>query len=105
MEVKSWLAQIGCKVKENRFLKPPPFPYIVFHVAEEQRGDDNGIGILEQDITIELYSEEMNCGTEEKIQSLLRELKTKYEKRRTWIESETMFQTVYTFHVVEKTEV
>lgn len=105
LDVKSWLESTEYKVKESRFLKPPPLPYIIFLDARKYRGADRKNLIVERDITIELYSEVVDETAEHKINCLVNTLGVEYEYGRIWIESEKMFQTVYDFHLIEKMEV
>jgi hypothetical protein len=103
MDVKGWIGQTNIKAYKDRSLKPPPFPYIIIMVSEDRRGDDiTNCGILEQNVTLELYSGKMDTAAEKKIENALDEIEKDYTKRRTWIDEEKMYMTVYTFYVIEK---
>lgn len=102
MNVKLWLESTGMKVAEERFLNPPPFPYVVFSEELDTSGADNKNCIANRNITVELYSESINREAEGKIEALLNEKIFKFKKDRTWIESQRFYQTVYDFQFTEK---
>ncbi|MCT8978307.1 hypothetical protein N4T77_17095 [Clostridium sp. CX1] len=102
LEIKSWLETTGMKVAEERFLKPPALPYIIFLEEVNVSGADNKNCIVDRNISIELYSDKINREAESKIDALLNEKVIEYRKNRTWIDSEKFFQTVYDFNLVEK---
>jgi len=93
LDIKPWLEITGYKVAEERFLKPPAFPYIIFTEEINISGADN---------KIELYSEKIDKISEKKIEDLLNGKAIEFKKDRTWIESEKFFQTVYDFSLTEK---
>lgn len=102
LDVKTWLETTGMKVAEERFLKPPALPYIIFIDNTDVGGADNKNCIANRTISIELYSDKINHEAEWKIEALLNERAMPYKRDRTWIETEMFFQTVYDFNLIEK---
>jgi len=102
LDIKSWLETTSMKVKEERFLTPPPFPYIIFMDNSDISGADNKNCIASRDISVELYSLEVDHVSESLIENLLNEKAIKYKRDRTWIDTEMMFETIYDFNFVEK---
>lgn len=102
LDVKIWLKTTGMDVAEQRFLQPPPLPYIVFTEDRDVSGSDNKNCIADRAITIELYSDKINREAEAKVEALLNEKSIQYKKERTWIDSERFFQTMYDFNLKEK---
>jgi hypothetical protein len=103
LDVKTWLEGTEMKVEEERFLKPPALPYIIFTEDTDVSGADNKNCIANRGITIELYSDKINkAAAELKIETLLNEKSIQYKRNRTWIDSEKLNQTVYDFDLIEK---
>lgn len=102
LAIKSWLETTGMKVAEERFLRPPVLPYIVFLESRTVGGADNKNCIAERTITIELYSDRINYEKEELIENLLNEKEMEFIKSRVWIDTEKCFQTLYDFNFIEK---
>jgi hypothetical protein len=104
LDIKSWLELTEMKVAETCFLKPPALPYIIFTDDIKSGGADNKTCLVDRSITVEMYSERINKDKESIIESLLNEKTIEFKKRRTWIDSEKFFQTVYDFNIYEKME-
>lgn len=89
--------------RETRFLKPPKTTYAVYMDSFERRGADGLNLIKDHDYTIELYSYEPDPETESKIEASFDALGLAYEKDDSeWIQSEQLYQTIYTFNFIEK---
>ena len=89
--------------KETRFLKPPNTTYAIYLDSFERRGADGLNLIKDHDYTIELYSDKPDPGSESRIEAMFDTLGLAYEKdNRIWIESEQIYQTLYTFNHIEK---
>lgn len=102
LDVKNLLEQTGLKVGEVAFLKPPALPYIIILEDKEELGSDKVNNIINRDITIELYSEKINKEKEESIEKLLKSKSLKFKKERVYVDSEKIFETIYTFSIYEK---
>lgn len=93
----------GKSFKETRFLKPPKTTYAVYMDSFTRRGADSLNLIKDHGYTIELYSYAPDSEAEARIESMLDEFGLEYDKQeRYWIQSEQLFQTVYTFNFIEK---
>jgi len=102
LEIKTWLETTNLKVFEERVLKPPPFPYVIFTEYNEISGADNKNSIATRDISIEFYSVNIDRTSESLIETLLNEKAINYIKDRLWIDTEMMFETVFDFTLTEK---
>jgi len=102
LDIETWLETTGLKVAEERFLKPPPLPYIIFMKDIDVSGADNKNCIADRKVSIEFYAKEIDHVSETLIENLLNEKAIKYKRDRTWIDSEKFYQTVYDFNLVEK---
>lgn len=89
--------------KETKFVKAPKSTYAVYLHSFRRRGADGLNLIKENDYTIELYSYKADPTSEKNIESSFDNLGLEYEKSdRIWIESEGLYQVVYTFNTIEK---
>lgn len=102
LDIKTWLETTVMKVSEDRFLKPPALPYVVFTEGANISGADDKNCIADRNISIELYSNIINHSAEHTIEILLNEKSLEYKKDRTWISTESFFETTYDFNLVEK---
>lgn len=102
LAIKSWLETTSMSVAEERFLKPPALPYVVFTETTTVGGADDKNLIADRQISIELYSNKIDLTAEQSIETLLNGDGTHYTKSRTWIDVEMFFQTVYDFTVTDK---
>jgi hypothetical protein len=100
--IETWLEATGLKVSEERFLKPPPLPYIVFTEDIDVSGSDNKNCIVSKDISIELYALKVDHASENLIENLLNEKAISFRRDRIWLDTEMMFETIYDFNLVEK---
>lgn len=93
----------GKTFKETRFLRPPKTTYAVYEDSFTRRGADNLNLIKEHDYTIELYSYTQDPEAEARLEKIFDNLGIEYEKSpRYWIESEQLYQVVFTFNFIEK---
>ena len=93
----------GKTFKETRFITPPKSTYAVYMDSFTGRGADNLNLVKDHDYTIELYSTKPDTKAEAKIEAMFNELGLEYDKsERYWLESESLFQVVYTFNFIEK---
>ena len=101
MDIKKWFEDgTGLKIKEYRYRKMPPLPYNTFIDDKNYRGSDLEINIIEHNVTIEHYSEDIDTNDEKIIETFLNNEKSKlqyeyYEKNREWLETESMWITIY----------
>ena len=102
LDIKLWLKATELKVTEERFLKPPPLPYIIFTENNDISGADDKNCIADRNISIELYSAKIDKAREKAIEDLLNEKAISFKRDRIWIDTEMMFESVYDFNLVEK---
>lgn len=100
--IETWLESTGLLVSEERFLKPPPLPYIVFTENKDVSGSDGKNCIASRDISVELYALKVDHPSEDLIESLLNEKAISFKRDRIWLDTEMMFETIYDFNLVEK---
>lgn len=91
-------------IKEDRFPKTPPFPYIVYATEKTSRGADNINNIDDNRIAIALYDNKINKLLEQKIENWLDNLGIEYDKDREWQNGEKCYETYYEFNKLEKKE-
>ena len=93
----------GKTFKETRFLRPPQTTYAVYIDSFTRRGGDGVNLIKEHTYTIELYSYKADPTAEANIEEMFDILGIEYEKsERYWLDSEQLYQVVYTFYFIEK---
>lgn len=102
LDIKLWLEATHLKVSEERFIIPPPLPYLLFMEARDIGGADNRNCIASRDISIELYSSKVDHASEQLIENLLNEKAMSFKMDRVWIDTEEMYETIYDFNFVEK---
>lgn len=89
--------------KETRFLKPPTDSYCVYMDSFNRRGADGLNMITEHTYTIELYTYRTDPDAERRIENALDLFGIEFDKDdRYWIESEQLYQTIYSFDYIEK---
>lgn len=92
--------------KETRFLKPPKSTYAIYLDSYEVIGSDDKNYAKAHDSTIELYSYKCDPVSEKRLENAFDYHGIKYHKgERTWLESEQLYEVVYDFEFLEKTEV
>lgn len=93
----------GETFKETRFLKPPKETYAVFNDSFNRRGADGLNLIREHTATVELYSYAPDPDAENRLETSLDNFGIEFDKAdRYWIQSEQLYQTIYTFSYIEK---
>lgn len=97
------LTAVGIPFKESHFLVPPDGTYAVWLDNVTNRGADDVILIREHSYTIEVYSAKIDPVSEASLESALDSRAIAYDKsEHIWIQSENLFETVYTFDHIEK---
>jgi uncharacterized protein (UPF0305 family) len=93
----------GKTFKETRFLKPPKTSYAIYLDNFTRRGGDSVNLIKEHNYAIELYSYTVDSEAESRIEQTLDKYALEYAKsERYWLETESLYQVVYTFDHIEK---
>ncbi len=89
--------------KETRFLKPPKSTYAIYTDAYNRRGADSLNLIKEHTYSIELYAYIADPDAEKRIEQTLDQYGIQFDKEeRYWIQTEQLYQTIYTFQYIEK---
>ena len=97
------LEAAGIKYKPVRFLTPPNETYAVYFDAQTHRGSDSSILIVDHEVTIELYSVKIDEVSEQAIENELVKRGIEFLKdERMWLDTEKLFEVVYTFDFTEK---
>lgn len=93
----------GETFNETQFINPPRTTYAVFMDSFTRRGAD-GLNLLKDHLyTIELYSEFGDPDAESRIEAAFDKHALEYDKEEQyWIQTEQMYQTVYTFNFINK---
>ena len=93
----------GKTFKETRFLTPPKTTYAIYLDSFKGRGADKLNLIKEHNYTIELYSYKPDSKGESNIEAVFDEMGIEYDKsERYWLDSEQLYEVVYTFDFIEK---
>ena len=91
--------------KETRFNRPPQTTYAVYLDSITRRGSDKFNLITEHSVDIELYEYYPDRDSEAKIEAEFDRLGIEYSKEsRYWIETEQLYQVIYTFNSISKGE-
>ena len=93
----------GETFEETQFISPPRTTYAVYHDSFTRRGADGFNLLKEHDYTIELYSDFPDLEAESRIEEALDAHGIEYDKDdRIWIQSEQLYEVVYSFEYIEK---
>ena len=100
--------ETGFKIKESRYLKPPKLPYFLYQNKKNYRGADLLNNIIENNITIERYSETDN-GEDLKDKQKVNDFLNKYfsgiefESQTEWLSAESLYGTFWVLEpILEK---
>lgn len=97
------LTAAGVNHKETRFLSPQTGTYAVWFDEMTTRGADNILLIEEHVCSIEVYAAKIDRTTEAKIEEQLAYRAIPYTKSdHYWLDTEQLFQTIYTFDFTKK---
>lgn len=103
MDIRAYIeAETGLPTAEVAFTKPQKLPYIAILDKADEDGDDFHSQLLSHELTVELYAARIELENEKKVEAAFAKQLWKFSKDRTWIESEKMFETIYTTNFIEK---
>ena len=103
--VNGMLDELVIEHRKCRFTSPPRKTYAVWFDDVESDGSDDIEMLWTHNFTIELYAYKQDEADreEEKIEKYLAEKGIKYHKQsQYWIQSEQLYQTVYSFTITNK---
>lgn len=102
-EINNLMASVGLPYNYYFFPenKVPAPPYMVFYYPnrDDFYADDSNFTHIEQ-LNVELYTEEKNFESEEAVESVLISNHITFEKQEGYIESENLYEVLYTMEVV-----
>ena len=100
------LGSLGIPVAYSEFVSTsenpapaPPFITYQFTNDDDFKADNHNYVEISS-FNIELYANKKDPVTEKLVQDKLKELRLPYSKSETWIDSEKMFQVVYTIQLI-----
>ena len=103
-EIYEKLCTLCIPVAYLQFNKPQKLPFIAYFEARtEIQGADNYNLYRRTEIRIELYSEKKNPELERKIENLFRYVEIEKDGD-TYLQTENMFMTVFSFETIQKME-
>ena len=85
--------------KITAILEEIGLPFAYDHFAEGESPDPPFICYLINEIHIELYTDCKDLSAEQKVEAVLDEHGIFYEKTEVWIESENLYEVLYTFEM------
>lgn len=94
------LSEMGLPFAYDHFAEgeSPEPPFITFLIPASDNFSADGIVYLRVDVVhIELYTDEKNPETEELVETVLDDHGIFYDKTEVWIESERLYEVLYSF--------
>jgi len=101
-EVMAMLDSMGISYAYDHFAEgeSPDPPFICFlYPRSDNFGADNIVYLSSNELDIEVYTDYKDPELEEKIEEILTENELYYEKSEVWIESEKLYEVLYTVTV------
>lgn len=102
-DVNEMIAEIGLPYAYYQFPQkteqPAPFICFLYPAGNDFIADNENYQKIEQ-LTIELYQDYFDETVEERVETVLKERKLVYAKDRVVIDSEKLFETIYTTEVL-----
>ena len=101
-ELMEMLEESGLPIAYDHFAEgeSPDPPFICFlYPASDNFGADGRVYYKINEVHIELYTDEKNPETEDRIEAVLDERGIFYDKSEVWIESEQLYEVLYSFEL------
>ena len=101
-EINEMMQEIGLPFAYHHFAEgeSPEPPFTIFlSPGENTFGADNLMYFSFKQLNIELYTDEKSPKTEERVEEVLLQHNLYYTKSETWIESEKLYDVLYTLEV------
>ena len=103
MDIREYIETVtGISTAEVAFTKPQKLPFIAVIDRTDADGDDFHTRLITHDLTVEFYAERIDAAREGSIESAFEKRAWKASKDRVWINSEKMFETIYSINFTEK---
>lgn len=84
------------------FTKPQKLPFIIILDRTDVDGDDFHTRIVSHNLNVEFCSERIDAANESRIEAAFEKKAWKASKDRIWLNSEKMFETIYSINFTEK---
>jgi hypothetical protein len=103
MQLSELLESTGFPVAYREFKKPPTIPYIVYMRDNDTNisSDQKVHGIFKY-YTVELYTDKKDTAAEQAVESILETIDPDYTTDETYIESEDLYQVIYSIKIIER---
>lgn len=101
-EVESMLDEMGIEYRYHHFEEDEAIapPFLVYLIPESNNFAADGITYFETDVlNLELYTDYRDFNLEKQIEEVLEKYEIFWEKENIYIESEKMYETIYTMEV------
>jgi hypothetical protein len=103
MLLSELLESTGFQVAYLKFKKPPSIPYIIyFRDNDTNISSDQKVHGKFRNYTVELYTEIKDPTAESKVEAVLETIDPDYTTDETYIESEELYQVVYSIKIIER---
>lgn len=102
-KIDELLTAAQVEYKQARFSKPPRETYAVWFDDCNTDGSDDKNQLLRHGYTVEMYEYTPDSATESALEAVLDTAGLRWSKQsRFWIETEQLYQVIYTFDYIEK---
>ena len=101
-ELMTMLEETSLPIAYDHFAEgeSPAPPFICFlYPASDNFGADGQVYLKISEVHIELYTDEKNPVTEERLEAVLDRHGIFYDKTEVWIESEKLYEVLYSFEM------
>lgn len=103
MDIREYIeTTTGIPTAEVAFTKPQKLPFIAVIDRTDADGDDFHTRVFHHNLTVEFYAERIDAVRERSIEAAFERKAWKASKDRVWINSEKMFETIYSINFTEK---
>ena len=100
MDVKAWLGTTGLTIEQDISMDEQTFPFVWFTDEVDAGYRDLSTKMLTHNLTVELYTENIDSTSEGLLETLLGALNNRYTKKRQWVTN--CFVTTYTANFDEE---
>ncbi len=103
MLLSDLLESTGYPVAYREFKKPPALPYIVYYRDNDENiSSDHKVHGKFRYYTVELYTDKKDLTAEQAVEAVLETIDPGYTTDETYIESEELYQVVYSLKTTER---
>ena len=101
-EIEAMLDEIGVEYRYHHFEEDEAIapPFLVYLIPESNNFSADGVVFFDADVlNLELYTDYRDLNLEDQIEKVLNKHEIFWEKESVYIESEKMYETIYTMEV------